>query len=320
MSVPGQALFDRWAELYDATYAAKGKDYRGEAARLLALARERLAPRPGGAVRSLLDVACGTGEHVRFLRQELEVAGVDRSDAMLRVARRKLPGVRLERADMTTLRLGRRFDLVTCLFSSVGYLDGDAALREAIRRMAGHLEPGGLLLVEPALTPERLQPPRTSTLDFEWGGARVRRTTTARHEGDVLRIRFEYRIDQGHRAARLVEEHPIRLFTDDGYRSALGAAGLEVDHDPHGLTGLGLYLGRAVMGRARPRGDGGFDAQDRVSPDVSRTTSRGSAHRATGGSSQVRSPRSSSRRASDQAERIASGARPSRTPPSGVVP
>lgn len=245
MTVPGQALFDRWAELYDATYAAKGKDYRGEAARLLALARERLPPRPGGAVRSLLDVACGTGEHLRFLRQELEVAGVDRSAAMLAVARRKLPGVRLERADMTTLRLERRFDLVTCLFSSVGYLDGEAALREAIRRMAAQLEPGGLLIVESALTPERLQPPRTSTLEFECGGARVRRTTTARHEADLLRIRFDYRIQNGHRAARLIEEQPIRLFTDGCYRRAFRAAGLEVDHDPHGLTGLGLYLGRA---------------------------------------------------------------------------
>lgn len=241
MNVPDQALFDRWAELYDATYAAKGKDYGAEAARLLALARERL---PRRAVRSLLDVACGTGEHLRFVREELEVMGVDRSAAMLAVARRKLPGVRLERADMTTLRLGRRFDLVTCLFSSVGYLYREAALRQAIRRMAGHLEPGGLLIVEPALTPERLQPPQTSIMELECGGARVRRTTSARHEGDVLRIRFDYEIENGHPAARIVEEQPIRLFTDDTYRSALGDAGLEVDHDPHGLTGLGLYLGR----------------------------------------------------------------------------
>lgn len=242
MPLPGQALFDRWAELYDATYAAKGKDYRGEAARLLALARERLSP---GAVRSLLDVACGTGEHLRFLGEELEVAGVDRSAAMLAVARRKLPGVRLERADMTTFRLERRFDLVTCLFSSVGYLDGEAALRQAIRRMAVHLGPGGLLIVEPALTPERLQPAETSTMDLRYAGARVRRTTSARHEGDVLRIRFDYEIDDGHRVERFVEEQPIRLFTDGAYRSALAAAGLEVEHDPHGLTGVGLYLGRA---------------------------------------------------------------------------
>lgn len=241
MTLPGQALFDRWAELYDATYAAKGKDYQAEAAQLLALARER---RPPGAVRSLLDVACGTGEHLRFLREELEVAGVDRSAAMLAVARRKLPGVRLERADMTTFRLERRFDLVTCLFSSVGYLDSEAALRQAIRRMAGHLEPGGLLIVEPVMTPDRLQPPRTSTLDFASAGSRVRRTTSARHEDDVLRIRFDYEIDDGHRVERLSEEQPIRLFTDGAYSSALAAAGLEVDHDPHGLTGVGLYLGR----------------------------------------------------------------------------
>lgn len=236
-----QPLFDRWADLYDATYAAKGKDYRGEAARVLALARERL---PEGGVRSLLDVACGTGEHLRWFREDLSVAGVDRSEAMLAVARRKLPGVPLERGDMTALGLGRRFDVVTCLFSSVGYLADEAGLRAAIRRMAEHLEPGGLLVVEPALTPERLRPPRTSDLEFSWGGAQVRRTTSARHEGDVLRIRFDYEIERGGRTDRFTEEQPIRLFCDGTYRGALRAAGLAVEHAPEGLTGVGLYLGR----------------------------------------------------------------------------
>lgn len=242
MAITHPQLFDRWADLYDATYEAKGKDYRGEAARVLALARERLAC---GAVRSLLDVACGTGEHLRFFSEERLVAGVDRSEGMLSVARRKLPGVRFERADMTAMHLDRRFDVVVCLFSSVGYLADEAALHAAIRRMAEHLEPGGLLIVEPALTPDRLQPPQTSVMDFRYGGATVRRTTSARHERDLLRIRFEYEIDHGGRVERLIEEQPIRLFTDGAYRAAFGAAGLEVDLEPHGLAGGGVYLGRS---------------------------------------------------------------------------
>lgn len=241
MAITHPLLFDRWAHLYDATYEAKEKDYRGEATRVLALARERL---PRGTVRSLLDVACGTGEHLRFFSEDRLVAGVDRSEGMLSVARRKLPGVRLKRADMTAMQLDRRFDVVACLFSSVGYLADEAALHAAIRRMAEHLEPGGLLVVEPALTPDRLQPPQTSVMHFRCGGARVRRTTSARHERDVLRIRFEYEIDHGGRIERLIEEQPLRLFTDGAYRAAFGAAGLEVDLDPHGLAGIGVYLGR----------------------------------------------------------------------------
>ncbi|MFW6175572.1 MAG: class I SAM-dependent DNA methyltransferase [Acidobacteriota bacterium] len=243
MTVVRPPLFDRWAELYDATYAAKGKDYRGEAARVLELARERL---PGGAVRSLLDVACGTGEHLRWFGEEVTVAGVDRSEAMLAVARRKLPGVPLHRADMTAFALDRRFDVVTCLFSSVGYLAEEAELQAAIRSMAEHLEPGGLLVVEPALTPERLRPPRTSTLELPWRGAQVRRTTSARHQGEVLRIRFDYAIERNGRTERLSEEQPVRLFPGAAYPRALRAAGLAVEHDPEGLTGVGLYLGRAL--------------------------------------------------------------------------
>ena len=57
----------------------------------------------------------------------------------------------LEVADMTSFDLGRRFDVVTCLFSSIGYVGTAERLDQAIATMAAHLEPGGTLIVEPWL-------------------------------------------------------------------------------------------------------------------------------------------------------------------------
>ncbi|HUI38753.1 MAG TPA: methyltransferase domain-containing protein, partial [Thermoplasmata archaeon] len=63
------------------------KDYRAESRRLIALARRWGRPQS----TSWLDVACGTGRHLEFLRQRYATVGVDASPDMLRIARRRLP-------------------------------------------------------------------------------------------------------------------------------------------------------------------------------------------------------------------------------------
>jgi ubiquinone/menaquinone biosynthesis C-methylase UbiE len=104
-------MFSRSADLYDALYATF-KDYADEAARL----RELIGP----DARTLLDVACGTGAHLELLREHYEVVGLDLDPELLAIARGRLPGVELVEGDMTGFDLGRRFDAVACLFSSIG--------------------------------------------------------------------------------------------------------------------------------------------------------------------------------------------------------
>src|SRR5215469_2891172 len=72
------------AELYDAIY--QFKNYKRECERLRALIDEAVP-----AARTLLDVACGTGEHARFLREHFAVDGVDINEHYLHAARQKNP-------------------------------------------------------------------------------------------------------------------------------------------------------------------------------------------------------------------------------------
>src|SRR6266508_168944 len=95
-----------FAEVYDLLYGSR-KDYAAEAAAMTNLIIDRL---PGA--RSLLDVGCGTGEHLKHLSKRFDTAGVEASAGMVEVARSKLPHVPLEHADMRTFELGRTFDVV----------------------------------------------------------------------------------------------------------------------------------------------------------------------------------------------------------------
>jgi dTDP-3-amino-3,4,6-trideoxy-alpha-D-glucopyranose N,N-dimethyltransferase len=217
-------MFDRSAHLYDLLYAFK--DYEAEAATLVELIRAR-----NPAAASLLDVTCGTGRHLEMLGATFDdVAGVDLEPALLKVARTRLPGVSLTLADMRTLDLGRTFDAVTCLFSSVGYLGEPDALSQAISRMAGHLSPGGVLVLDGWIKPESWLPGiNVHALARDDNGTAAARVIRSRREGNRTHLDMRYLVATQDGFEEAAEEHILTLFTHAEYRRAFAGAGLEPD-------------------------------------------------------------------------------------------
>jgi len=231
-------MYEKTAHLYDLFFDEK--DYGAESARV----RELVAERCPGA-RTLLDVACGTGRHLELLASSFEVEGTDLDDGMLAVARQRLPNVAFHRADMRDFDLGRTFDVVTCLFSSIGYVQTVANLGRAVAAMARHLAPSGVLLVEPWITPDNFDPNHIGRVVLaERPGLQAARMNGTRVEGRLSMLDFHYLIAGPGIVEHLTETHTLGLFTDDEYASALEAAGLSVEHDPEGLMGRGLWIGR----------------------------------------------------------------------------
>ncbi|HTW54847.1 MAG TPA: class I SAM-dependent methyltransferase [Thermoplasmata archaeon] len=181
-------MYREMARYYDAIYGEK--DYAREVRHLRRMVR-RWGPRPS---RDWLDVACGTGRHLELLRRSFRVEGVDASASMLRIARRRLPDVRLVRGDMRSFDLGERFDVVSCLFSAIGYLRSARDLDRAFRAFARHLRPGGLLLVEPWLAPDQFRPHHVSLNVSRTADGFVVRAGQGRRRGRRSMIDFDYLI------------------------------------------------------------------------------------------------------------------------------
>jgi ubiquinone/menaquinone biosynthesis C-methylase UbiE len=238
-------MFDKAPELYDLFY--EWKDYRAESDALRALVEARTPE----AV-SLLDVGCGTGAHLVHLRNRFEVAGLDLDPGLLSVASEKLPDVPLHRADMRDFDLDRQFDVVTCLFSSIGYVQTVADLERAIQAMARHVSAGGLLIVEPWFSPEQFDPRHLGrTILVERPEMNAVRMNGSRVTGNRSILDLHYLIATPGKVEHLTEEHVLGLYTDDEHRAAFEGAGLETEHDPHGLIGRGLWIGRRPLGSAR---------------------------------------------------------------------
>jgi SAM-dependent methyltransferase len=109
---------------------------------------------------TLLDVACGTGEHAKFLKQHYAVDGIDLNDDYLRAARLKNPAGNYTPADMMDFDLGCTYDVVCSLFSAIGIVRTFARLERAIACMVRHVRPGGALIIEPWFTPDQWHPPQ----------------------------------------------------------------------------------------------------------------------------------------------------------------
>lgn len=141
-------------DAYDSTYErreAAGEDVHGEANFVRSY-----------SPRSVLDAGCGTGRVGRELaRHGIEVVGVDLDDEMLETARAKCPSAMWITGDLSTIDLGRRFDVVVMAGNVINF--AVPSRRQAVvENLARHLNPGGLLVSGHAVRPDGCSP-----ADFE---------------------------------------------------------------------------------------------------------------------------------------------------------
>ena len=142
----GILQYGELAKYYDLLY--RWKDY-GREARII---QELVARYKTSRGNSLLDVGCGTGKHLQRLAGRFDCVGMDVSEKMLEQARRNLKGVEFVQGNMVDFALGRRFDVILCLFSSIGYVRTYPRLGRTLKNFAKHLEPGGVVIIEPWFT------------------------------------------------------------------------------------------------------------------------------------------------------------------------
>lgn len=237
-SAPGP--YDEMGGLYDRLYA--WKDYAAEVECLFDVIRERHPE-----ARSLLDAACGTGRHLELLGRQFKAEGFDLSPAQLEVARRRLPEMPLQLADLRSVALGRRFDVVTCLFGSLGYLRSVEELEGAVGNLAAHLEPGGLLLAEPWISPEAWREGTPHALFIDEPELKIARLNTSARRGRLSVLDLHHLVATPAGTRHFVEHHELLLSTREEQRTAFEKAGLEADFDERGLSGRGLWIARRPL-------------------------------------------------------------------------
>ena len=142
-----RAMFDRIARVYDRMNSVMtvGMHHRW---------RERAADLAAvGPGHRALDVATGTGDlAVALQRRGAEVVGMDFSEGMLEIARRKAPAIAFEQGNALDLGYADgEFDAVTVGFGARNFSD----LGRGLAEMARVTRPGGRVVVLEITTPQK---------------------------------------------------------------------------------------------------------------------------------------------------------------------
>ena len=234
-----QSIHGKLAKYYDKVYSYR--DYLDEAVRLQNLIMKNSAS--GG--NTLLDIACGTGLHLKYLKDDFSCTGVDLSKAMLKIARKNAKGVTFKEADMKTLKLEKQFDVIICLLSSIGYVKTPSNLERTIHNFSTHLKKGGLALIEPSHQDAYYVKgePRITTYDGKDTKIARINITKIRKTTAILNMHFII-ADRGKEASYIVDKHELGLFginktlkimKDEGFKSKYLKNGL--------MSGRELFIG-----------------------------------------------------------------------------
>ena len=144
-----QVFGSTYAGAYDAMYY--DKDYQAECDLVHGLFKQY----GQGPIKSVLDLGCGTGNHVfPLVERGCELVGVDLSEGMLTRARAKAASLghankpTFHQGDVRTADVGRTFDACLMMFAVLGYQLENADVLAALKTARKHLKPGGLFVFD----------------------------------------------------------------------------------------------------------------------------------------------------------------------------
>jgi len=231
-------MYSQSAKYYDLIYS-QFKDYEKETQKLVTLIKQIHSQ-----AKTILDVACGTGEHIRLLAQNygFKVDGIDLDPEFIKIAKQKNPKCNFYQSDMIDFDLPEKYDAIICLFSSIGYVRILDNLEKTLTLFREHLNENGIIIIEPWICPENWTIGKFHTDFVQTEELNVCRMSYSAKEGKISIVRFEYLVGSKNGISHLKEVHKLGLFTKEEMLYSFKAAKLSAKYKEEGLFGRGLYI------------------------------------------------------------------------------
>ncbi|MDQ3193430.1 MAG: class I SAM-dependent methyltransferase, partial [Bacteroidota bacterium] len=97
---------------------------------------------------SILELGCGTGKNLENLQSRFEITGIDISGEMLKIAKKKIPGGKFYPGDIRAFDLGKKFDVIICMYDTVNHLILFNEWKKLFRNVNEHLSENGIFIFD----------------------------------------------------------------------------------------------------------------------------------------------------------------------------
>jgi ubiquinone/menaquinone biosynthesis C-methylase UbiE len=231
-------MYRELAKYYDKIYY--WKDYKTESQKL----RRLIQKYKRSAGRKMLDVACGTGSHIRYLKRHYNITGVDLNREMLKIAKSKLPKTHFIQGDMRKFRLNETFDVIVCLFAAIAYMPTISDLQKAIQNFYAHLRPGSVVIIEPFISPDRYRKNFLEAIFINNPDLKMTRMALSKRKGSIFIFDRHFLIMTKSGVKYANEIDYVKMYTVEQYLHCMRNAGLKAKFLKNGLMkDRGLYIG-----------------------------------------------------------------------------
>ena len=214
--------FRVFAEYYDVFYLER-KDYEKEAKIVKDIIKKLESKKSG----TLLDVGCGTGEHLKYLSLNFHCTGLDINRRMIEMAKSKVPEAEFKVANMMDFRLRSRFDVIICLFSSIGYVQSLHNLVKTLENFYRHLNDTGLVMVEPWVFKKDFKKGHISLDTHEDDELKFVRMARSRISGSTWLIYMHYLVGKNGEIKHFSEVHKMLALDYQDYVETFKSSGFK---------------------------------------------------------------------------------------------
>ena len=232
-------LYKQFAKYYDLIYTKK--DYKSE----FDYQNKLIKKYQKSKGKDLLEVACGTGRYLEYCEKTYHCTGFDLNQAMLNIAKKKLKKTKLHQGNMQTFDLHKQFDIVTCLFSSIGYLKNTKQLEQTIVNFSKHLKPGGVFLISPWLSKQAFKVCSIHMNGYYDDNIKITRAVVSKFKKPNISVMdFHWMIAERNKDVKYIsgDKHELTMFTEKEFKTAFTKAGLKVDFIKQNKDSRGLYV------------------------------------------------------------------------------